>query len=731
MHGLIGMNGLIPITSSIKKIENFLSQSESGSYTTLPMNQQLQVSHPSLIQPTHNTSFQSISNQIHQVKIELIRGILWLINEKYSIKSSPKDPSPTNNSSEPNSPHLTTLEKEPSEEKEPSLFQMSSSTKEKLEKFKKTAEANDEGDYDTHLTFLLRVDLLLAFILILYPNPILFLYHYFNYYSYKRFLVVFCNFQWDILLLECLFLSTFTSAYSYYGEREKTFLEVFIIWCYKLLFFRLMFGSGMVKGYGKDNSWKINDLTAMSYHFLTQPLPSWIGRLHYLHLSKAMFQILTGFTLISEIVFPLMSLYLPLLDAIIGGGRRGLAVITRIIFWGNVILQLAITFTGYFGFFNYLTIVLSFSLLSDYVIWTDWITTTFLSSTQITRFKEIFYVNSYAGKISRYLPIYLQYLHFIINYMIVFPILCLIVLTYFIALLKLLERTNWILPTLSSSEERKETDRSSESISSARNNISSKSMRIRYQIELLYNYLLLLHELFTHVFYVGHHYGLFANMTKIRYEVNVYVAVKSSSVSSQQKEKERKERHLTAAIEQKSSDKSDSDEKKIVIEDDEDELEWELIQWKFKPDNIYLGPKRVVPFFHMPRLDWCLWFLSFKPFFTMYPKWFYHLIIAILEHATPSNNKVTGQSIISLLHGETESLLGVIKDEVRSSQKEVVLKVTRSIYEFNRHHSQQHESPIWIKKQEKEILSPSNLMKLYDLYDRFCEGDRDEKGSEE
>lgn len=314
--------------------------------------------------------------------------------------------------------------------------------------------------------------------------------------------------------------------------------------------------------------------------------------------------------------------------------------------------------------------------------------------------------------------------------MIVFPILCLIVLTYFIALLKLLERANWILPTLTSSEERKETDRSSESISSARNNISSKSMRIRYQIELLYNYLLLLHELFTHVFYVGHHYGLFANMTKIRYEVNVYVAVKSSSVSSQQKEKERKERHLTAAIEQKSSDKSDSDQKKIV-EEDEDELEWELIQWKFKPDNIYLGPKRVVPFFHMPRLDWCLWFLSFKPFFTMYPKWFYHLIIAILEHATPSNNKVTGQSIISLLHGETESLLGVIKDEVRSSQKEVVLKVTRSIYEFNRHHSQQHESPIWIKKQEKEILSPSNLMKLYDLYDRFCEGDRDEKGSEE
>lgn len=119
----------------------------------------------------------------------------------------------------------------------------------------------------------------------------------------------------------------------------------------------------------------------------------------------------------------------------------------------------------------------------------------------------------------------------------------------------------------------------------------------------------------------------------------------------------------------------------------------------------------------------------------MYPKWFYHLIIAILEQATPSNssnNKVASQSIISLLNDETESLLGAIRDEVRSSQqKEVVLKVTRSIYEFNRQHSQQHESPIWIKKQEKEILSPSNLMKLYDLYDRFCEGDRDEKGSEE
>lgn len=328
-----------------------------------------------------------------------------------------------------------------------------------------------------------------------------------------------------------------------------------------------------------------------------------------------------------------------------------------------------------------------------------------------------------------------------INYMIVFPILSLIVLTYFIALLKLLERTNWILPTLTSSEERKETDRSSQSISRASSSGSSKIMRIRYQMELLYNYLLLLHELFTHVFYVGHHYGLFANMTKIRYEVNVYVAVKSSDMSSQQKKKEKsKEKHLTGAIEQKSCDKSDNDDKKkknIGEEnDDEDELEWELVQWKFKPDNIYMGPKRVVPFFHMPRLDWCLWFLSFKPSFTMYPKWFYHLIIAIIENATPSNsshnNKVTSQSIISLMHRETESLLGAIRDEVRSSQqKEVVLKVTRSIYEFNRHHSQQHDSPIWIKKQEKEILSPSNLMKLYDLYDRFCEGDRDEKGSEE
>ena len=48
---------------------------------------------------------------------------------------------------------------------------------------------------------------------------------------------------------------------------------------YRWLLFRLMFGSGVVKLRSGDPTWR--SLTALEYHYETQPLPTWVG--YYAH----------------------------------------------------------------------------------------------------------------------------------------------------------------------------------------------------------------------------------------------------------------------------------------------------------------------------------------------------------------------------------------------------------------------------------------------------------------
>jgi hypothetical protein len=71
----------------------------------------------------------------------------------------------------------------------------------------------------------------------------------------------FLGFQWDILLLEVGFLSIFLS-----NDNNSA-----IIWTFRLLLFKIMFCSGIVKLTSGDIRWR--NLTALNFHFLTQPLP--------------------------------------------------------------------------------------------------------------------------------------------------------------------------------------------------------------------------------------------------------------------------------------------------------------------------------------------------------------------------------------------------------------------------------------------------------------------------
>ena len=138
----------------------------------------------------------------------------------------------------------------------------------------------------------------------------------------------FTNFQWDALLLESGFLALFAGA-------------PWLVWAYRVLLFRLIFESGLVKLTSGDPNW--HNLHALRFHFLTQPLPTPLAWYAY-HLPGKLLDALTAATLFAELVVPFFLL-----------GPRRLRHIATIVL---MLLQLAIILTGNYGFFNLLTLAL-------------------------------------------------------------------------------------------------------------------------------------------------------------------------------------------------------------------------------------------------------------------------------------------------------------------------------------------------------------------------------------
>jgi len=160
---------------------------------------------------------------------------------------------------------------------------------------------------------------------------------------------VFLGFQWDILLLEAGFLAIFLAPLrlvqhpDYDPEPSPV-----VVWMLRWLLFRLMFASGVVKLLSGDPSWW--NLTALDYHFWTQPLPTWTawmaGQLPDL--------VRRGCVLVMFVI----ELGVPFF---LFGPRR----VRLTAFVALVALQVAIAATGNYTFFNLLTVVLCFSLLDD------------------------------------------------------------------------------------------------------------------------------------------------------------------------------------------------------------------------------------------------------------------------------------------------------------------------------------------------------------------------------
>jgi predicted DCC family thiol-disulfide oxidoreductase YuxK len=181
------------------------------------------------------------------------------------------------------------------------------------------------------------------------PAPCLFLL-WLVYLSLATVCEVFLGYQWDILLLEVGFLAIWFAPARLLpsGGYETSPPSPTVLWLLRWLLFRLMFQSGCVKLLSGDVTWR--NLTALNYHYETQPLPTVFG--WYAHqLPEWLQRVSVVGMYVIELVVPFL-IFLP---------RRP----RLLAFWAFVALQVGIAVTGNYCFFNLLTVGLCLLLLDD------------------------------------------------------------------------------------------------------------------------------------------------------------------------------------------------------------------------------------------------------------------------------------------------------------------------------------------------------------------------------
>lgn len=169
---------------------------------------------------------------------------------------------------------------------------------------------------------------------------------------------VFMSYQWDILLLEsgllALFLGPWTSAMRWRRPPALSLANRAALVLFWFLVAKLMFLSGWVKlawaSETRPEWWP--EGTAMSYHYMTQPLPTWTA--WWMHQLPPWFhQASLAPMYFVEVVLPFALLL----------GRWGRLAAAG----GFVGLMALVLLTGNYTYFNWLTIVLSLTLVHDRV----------------------------------------------------------------------------------------------------------------------------------------------------------------------------------------------------------------------------------------------------------------------------------------------------------------------------------------------------------------------------
>jgi len=160
----------------------------------------------------------------------------------------------------------------------------------------------------------------------------------------------FYGFGWEMLIIEAGFLAAFLGS----DSQPPSVVVIVLLWW---LVFRLEFGAGMIKIRG-GREWR--DLTALTYHHETQPMPGPLSR--QAHLLPRWFH--KGEVLgnhVAQLVVPWL-LFAPILGlwidaawpAVVGAVAAGIVIAT----------QLWLVMTGNFAWLNWITIVLAFSAIS-------------------------------------------------------------------------------------------------------------------------------------------------------------------------------------------------------------------------------------------------------------------------------------------------------------------------------------------------------------------------------
>ena len=149
----------------------------------------------------------------------------------------------------------------------------------------------------------------------------------------------FLSFQWDSLLLEAGFLAIFLG-------RNRV-----IPWMFRWLAFRLFFLSGAVKLLSGDPSWR--NLSALSYHYLTQPLPTVVA--WYADKLPTAVQHLSTWSVLAIELVGAFIIWMPRRIRLTGAACM-------------IGLQVLIALTGNYTFFNLLTVGLLLFVLDDQLL---------------------------------------------------------------------------------------------------------------------------------------------------------------------------------------------------------------------------------------------------------------------------------------------------------------------------------------------------------------------------
>ena len=155
------------------------------------------------------------------------------------------------------------------------------------------------------------------------------------------------GYGWEIQLIETGFLAIFLCPLLDPRPFPNRPPPRVVIWLFRWLIFRIMFGAGLIKLRG-DSSWR--DLKALYYHFETQPIPNPLSRwFHFL--PRAVLKAGVLFNHLAELVAPWFAFYPRL--------ARHIAGIVMVLF------QVVLILSGNLSFLNWLTLVPALACFDD------------------------------------------------------------------------------------------------------------------------------------------------------------------------------------------------------------------------------------------------------------------------------------------------------------------------------------------------------------------------------